>query len=248
MKKDTFYFSHDYNAHNDVKILYMRQELGMEGYGIYWFLIESLADSGGILPLKIVPVLAKQMDSTQVKVEAVIMNYELFDVNDKEFFSIRLLQHIELRNGLSAAGKIGAQKRWKNGGAISPPNAKESKGKERKVKESKESNVTLANSNLYRQPTIPTIEEVNHAFLQSGGTLEMSKIFFEKNNATGWFLKGSPIVNFRNLLPSFITNFKTNEQRSKTRQQSTNETINYIKQKGAALYTEIIAENNRGKE
>ena len=40
MKKDTFYFSHDYNAHNDVKILFMRQQLGMEGYGIYWFLIE----------------------------------------------------------------------------------------------------------------------------------------------------------------------------------------------------------------
>ena len=52
MKKETFYFSHDYNARNDTKILYMRQELGMEGYGIYWYLIEALADSGGILPLK----------------------------------------------------------------------------------------------------------------------------------------------------------------------------------------------------
>jgi hypothetical protein len=37
----------------------------------------------------------------------------------------------------------------------------------------------------------------------------MAKIFFDKNSATGWFLKGSPIVNFRNLLPSFIANFKT---------------------------------------
>ena len=121
MKKDAFYFSHDYNAHNDTKILYMRQDLGMEGYGIYWFLVESLADSGGILPLKIVPVLAKQMDVTLAKVETIINQYDLFQLIDDQFFSQRLMQHLELRNGLSEAGKIGAKKRWEihnNGGAI----------------------------------------------------------------------------------------------------------------------------------
>jgi hypothetical protein len=135
MKKDTYYFSHDYNAHNDIKILYMRQELGMEGYGIYWFLIESLADAGGILPLKIIPVLAKQMDSTETKVKAIITGYDLFDVKDSHFFSQRLLTHLELRSSLSNAGKIGANKRWKNGGAIGDANAKEKKGKESKGKE-----------------------------------------------------------------------------------------------------------------
>ena len=216
MKKDTFYFSHDYNARNDTKILYMRQELGMEGYGIYWYLIEALADSGGILPLKIVPVLAKQMDSTQVKVEGIIMNYDLFEVADNQFFSQRLIQHLELRNSLSEAGKTGAKNRWKNreanGLAIGDPNANKSKVNKIKVKEIKESkldNSHLLNSNLYRQPIIPILEEVEQAFLSSGGNKEMAKIFFDKNSATGWFLKGSPIVNFRNLLPSFIANFKT---------------------------------------
>lgn len=216
MKKDTFYFSHDYNARNDTKILYMRQELGMEGYGIYWYLIEALADSGGILPLKIVPVLAKQMDSTQVKVEGIIMNYDLFEVADNQFFSQRLIQHLEIRNSLSEAGKAGAKNRWKNrvanGVANRVANAKERKVKEIKVKEIKESkldNSHLLNSNLYRQPNVPLLEEVEQSFLSSGGTKEMAKIFFDKNEATGWFLKNSPIVNFRNLLPSFIANFKT---------------------------------------
>ena len=72
-----------------------------------------------------------------------------------------------------------------------------------------ESNAHLKNSNLFRQPIIPNLEEVEQAFLSSGGNKEMAKIFFDKNSATGWFLKGSPIVNFRNLLPSFIANFKT---------------------------------------
>ena len=84
MKKDTFYFSHDYNAHNDVKILFMRQQLGMEGYGIYWFLIESLADAGGYLPLKIIPVLAMQMHTTEVKVKALIENFDLFQITDRK--------------------------------------------------------------------------------------------------------------------------------------------------------------------
>ena len=75
MKKDSYYFSHDYNARNDFKCLFLRQQLGMEGYGIYWFLIESLAESGGLLPLKIVPVLAMQMQVTETKVTGVINSF-----------------------------------------------------------------------------------------------------------------------------------------------------------------------------
>ena len=48
----SYYFSHDYTASEDVKILYLRQELGMEGYGIYWFIVERLAVAGGRLQLK----------------------------------------------------------------------------------------------------------------------------------------------------------------------------------------------------
>ena len=153
MKKDTYYFSHDYNAHNDVKILFLRQQLGMEGYGIFWFLIESLADSGGILPMKIIPVLAMQMQVPEIKVKAVIESFDLFMINDEIFFSQRLLDHLQIRNVASENGKKGAKKRWENGGsngvairgangvAIGDaneapngnPNAKERKGKESKV-------------------------------------------------------------------------------------------------------------------
>lgn len=213
MKKDTYYFSHDYNAHNDTKILYMRQDLGMEGYGIYWFLVESLADSGGILPLKIVPVLAKQMDVSEAKVNTIINSYELFQIADSQFFSERLIKHLELREGLSEAGKIGAQKRWeihKNRGAISYPNAnknKVNKNKKNKKDSTLLENNHLKNSNLFRQPNIPTYQEVLEHFKRNAGTEEMAKIFFDKHSAVGWFNKGTPISNFRYLVSSFITNF-----------------------------------------
>jgi hypothetical protein len=141
--KESFYFSHDYNAHNDVKILFLRQQLGMEGYGIYWFLVETLADSGGILPLKIIPVLAMQMQVSEIKVKAVIESFDLFQIIEESFYSQRLINHLEIRKIASENGKKGAKKRWENGvanggangGAIGDANAKERKGKERKVNE-----------------------------------------------------------------------------------------------------------------
>jgi len=106
----------------------------MEGYGIYWFIIEQLAQAGGMLPLKIVPVLAMQSQTQETKVRAVIESYELFQIVDSHFFSIRLNDHLDLRKELSESGKNGAIIRWgnrgANRGANSNPNAKEKKGKE----------------------------------------------------------------------------------------------------------------------
>lgn len=133
----SYYFQHDYNAHTDIKLLFVRQQLGMEGYGIYWYILEQLAISGGKMPLKIVPVLSMQMQTTETKVKAVIEEYGLFQIIENEFFSARLNDQLEFRNSLSAAGKRGALNRWANRGAIgeaiSTPNAKERKGKESKV-------------------------------------------------------------------------------------------------------------------
>ena len=230
-KKDTYYFSHDYNARNDFKILYMRQELGMEGYGIYWYIIEALADSGGILPLNIIPILAKQMDATLIKVEGVIMNYDLFKIADNQFFSERLMKHLEYRNALSESGKIGASIRWgykdANGVANALPNAKERKGKEIKGKESKEkeikeneSKLTIADSNLFRKPNIPTKEQVWEVFQRNKATKEMAKSFYEKYESIGWITNSGAITNFVPLANKFISNWYIIEEKNKKNNQT----------------------------
>lgn len=149
----SYYFQHDYNSANDHKILFLRQQFGIEGYGIYWYVIEQLAQSNGRLPLKIVPVLAMQIQTTHDKVMAVIKNYDLFQIENEEFFSVRLLKQIEFRSELSIAGKDGANKRWenyrlnqaKNSPPISPPNSTPY-AKERKGKEIKEINIPFGES------------------------------------------------------------------------------------------------------
>lgn len=143
----SFYFPHDYNSANDHKILFLRQQLGIEGYGIFWYIVEQLAQSGGRLPLKIIPVISMQIQTTADKVTAVIRNYELFVIEEDTFFSSRLMAHLEIRAEASNYGKLGADKRWGNdhknrvaiGPPNGPPNAKERKGKE--IKEIKERRV-----------------------------------------------------------------------------------------------------------
>lgn len=84
----------------------------MEGIGIFWYIIEKLAQAGGKLPLKIIPVLSMQMQVTETKVQGVIHNFELFELTETDFFSNRLNESLNLRKTLQEAGQRGALKRW----------------------------------------------------------------------------------------------------------------------------------------
>jgi len=108
----SYYFSHDYTAAQDTKVLFLRLKYGMEGYGIYWFIIEQLAVAGGNLPINILPVLAMQMHTTEDKVLNIIKDFDLFVIEDNRFNSKRLLTTITMRETLATKGKEGADKRW----------------------------------------------------------------------------------------------------------------------------------------
>jgi hypothetical protein len=66
----------------------------------------------------------------------------------------------------------------------------------------------LLDSNLFRQPRRPSLEEVKRVFYSNGGNNEMAEKFFRKHEATGWFLNNSPIENFSSLVYSFIDNWR----------------------------------------
>jgi len=87
MNKDAYYFSHDSNAKDDPKIMMVIEELGLEGYGIFWVLIEALRDQPGyIYPLRLLPALARRYNTTCAKMETVVKSYGLFQVLEEEFF------------------------------------------------------------------------------------------------------------------------------------------------------------------
>ena len=117
--KETCYFSHDANAKDDFKIMLLIEELGLEGYGIFWVLIETLREQQNYkYPLKLLSVLARKYNTTLAKLEVVVRNYHLFEIEDECFFFSRSLNRrmevmhkaIEQRK---IAGQISAAKRKK---------------------------------------------------------------------------------------------------------------------------------------
>jgi hypothetical protein len=141
--KDAFYFPHDSNAKDDPKMILLIEELGMEGYGIFWMLIESLRDQPDYrASLLIVPALARRYNTTQEKVKTVIQRYDLFVVEDDTFFYSESLNRrmealAEKRLKRQLAGQKGGNAKAMLQQSYSKPLAvKESKVKESKEKES----------------------------------------------------------------------------------------------------------------
>lgn len=117
MKKDAFYFPHDSNAKDDPKCVLLIDQLGCEGYGIYWILIEILREQPEYsYPIALLPSLAKRYGTSFEKIKAVVCNYGLFIVKDDIiFFSESLIRRMKpledkrLKNSL--AGKESAKRR-----------------------------------------------------------------------------------------------------------------------------------------
>lgn len=87
MAKDAYYFSHDSNAKDDPKCMLLIEELQLEGYGIYWILVEVLREQENFkYPLKMIPVLARKFLTTKEKMLTVIEKYDLFVIENGEFF------------------------------------------------------------------------------------------------------------------------------------------------------------------
>ena len=116
-KVDSCYFSHDANAKDDFKIMLLIEEMGLEGYGIFWVLIETLREQQGYkYPIRLLSVIARKYNTTLAKVEAVVAKYQLFVIVDDCFFYskslIRRMQPLErAREQRVIAGKISAAKK-----------------------------------------------------------------------------------------------------------------------------------------
>ena len=113
-EKDAYYFSHDAGAQNDPKCMILIDQLGMEGYGIFWALVEQLrCEKNYKLPFTILSAFSKRWNTSKEKIEAVVKSYGLFKIEEELFFSLRLLRSMkeykEKRNKYISAGKLGGK-------------------------------------------------------------------------------------------------------------------------------------------
>ena len=150
MEKEGFYFPHFCNARHDRKIKRLRKELGVEGYGIYFMLLETLRDQHDLrYPLEDIDLLAEEFNVSEQKVRVTICNYQLFEIDDEQkFFSPKMLLYLEpyyrMKEQRREAGLKSAAKRKLNESSttVQQPfndrSTNERKEKESKVNEIKE--------------------------------------------------------------------------------------------------------------
>jgi hypothetical protein len=96
MNKDAYYFPHFSNARQDRKLKRAMKQLGIEGYAIYFMLLEVLRDQTDLCyPMEDIDLLADEFGTSEQKVRAIICNYQLFDVDDEDqFFSPKFNEYL----------------------------------------------------------------------------------------------------------------------------------------------------------
>jgi hypothetical protein len=140
--KDAYYFPHDSNARNDVKILKLRRVHGAEGYGYFWMLVEVLREQQDFkLPLNSIKELAFDFRCADEILFSIIKNFELFQIENNEFFySQSLIDRLQPYLEKSSRARAAALKRWNakaDAKALQMQSKSNTKGDTSKVKKSK---------------------------------------------------------------------------------------------------------------
>lgn len=147
MKKEAYYFSHDANAKDDPKILRLRMDLGWEGYGLFWALVELLRNESDHRMRTHYKSIAFALQTHEISIEKIINDYDLFCTDGQFFWSESLLKRMELKEERSEKARESAKKRWNkdiDANAMrmhSERNANAMQLKESKVKEIKENEI-----------------------------------------------------------------------------------------------------------
>lgn len=147
MKKEAYYFSHDSNAKDDPKILQLRMEMGWEGYGLFWALVEMLRNESDHRMRTHYKSIAYALHTQEDSIQRIINDFDLFGIDDQFFWSESLLKRMEMKEERSEKARESAKKRWNQSNDAnamrthSEGNADAMQLKERKGKEIKENEI-----------------------------------------------------------------------------------------------------------
>jgi len=200
----------------------MRLELGLEGYAIYFMLLEVLREQNDYkYPTSDIDLLANEFGTSEQKVRVVICNYGLFEVDSSEmFFSIKQIYYLQPYIEKTQRARVAAQKRWDK--VESDANAmqmhskcnadamqiKESKVKESKVKESKVSFIR------------PELFQVQN-YYEELGALPEAEGFFNYYESNGWKVGKNPMKDWQAASRNWIKNSKNYKSHVNTTKSNT---------------------------
>lgn len=112
----TEYFSHDYNARNDIKLKRLFMSHGVAGIGIYWCIVEMIYEGGGRIAKEMLPVIAFDLRTDEGIVNSVVFDFGLFEEEDGFITSESIQRRLGMRAEKSIKAKNSAKSRWNKSG------------------------------------------------------------------------------------------------------------------------------------
>jgi hypothetical protein len=212
MKKDAYYFSHFSNARNDSKIIKLRRIFGIEGYGIYFMLLEVLREQTDFkLPLASVEDLSYEWHTSKEKVLSVVNDFELFEIIDNKFFSPKLIFYLQPYLEKSERAREAALIRWNNAKADANALQMQNKCNASKVKESKVKETKVKKKEIF----IPEFQEFKNYALEKKPEIdiEVLKLKYDAWVENGWKDGNNKVIkNWKSKLLNTIPYLKEKEK------------------------------------
>lgn len=107
------YFSHDYNARNDKKLVALFMKHGLAGVGAFWCLVEMLYESNGVILRSECDRIAFELRITNEFLNSILCDFDLFICDENAFYSESVKTRLGLRNEKSEKAKASAIARWR---------------------------------------------------------------------------------------------------------------------------------------
>ncbi|MTK53120.1 Lin1244/Lin1753 domain-containing protein [Paludibacter sp.] len=111
-----YYFSHDYHARHDKKLVAATMKYGLEIVGAYWCIIESLYEEGGYLKLDEYERISYELRTSNDLIKYLIYDSLLFENDGVKFWSNTVLKRIGMCKEKSEKARKSVAFRWKNNG------------------------------------------------------------------------------------------------------------------------------------
>lgn len=224
--KDAYYFPHFSGARNDRKVKRLRKELGAEGYGIYFMILETLRDQADFTyPMSDIDLLADDFGTSEQKVRVIICNYELFKVDEKErFFSPKFNEFLSPYLEKSERGRVAAKIRWEKQKVLNAENQQTNNAnayanaKQMQCKPNADQNAIIRDNTIREDKRVSKGENKFSKPLESDLIVEFSKKmnvsdaehqarkFFNHYESNGWKVGKNPMKSWTHAVTNWITN------------------------------------------
>lgn len=104
------FFSHDIGTRQNGSIIKLLMELGWEGYGLWWAIVEYMHRNE--FPVTDESVVAYELRSNNAIIHKIMNNYDLFKIENGLYISDRILRNLDYRETKSEQSQEAANIRW----------------------------------------------------------------------------------------------------------------------------------------